>query len=62
MWQRLLCTKGARGFLQSAGAGGGEGPSEPKLRRGEEKLNIVSFFSSIYILHLQYTRGEVLKP
>ena len=48
VWQRLLCTKGAWGFLQSAGAGGGEGPSEPKLRRGGEKL------------HLQCTRGEVL--
>ena len=45
MWQRLLCTKGAWGFLQSAGTGGGEGPSEPKLRRGGEKLNIISSFS-----------------
>ena len=44
MWQRLLCTKGAWGFLQSAGAGGGEGPSEPKLRRGGEKLNIFNIF------------------
>ena len=49
-WQRLLCTKVALSFLHSAGAGGGEGPSEPKLRRGGEKL------------HLQCTRGEVLKP
>ena len=52
VWQRLLCTKGAWGFLQSAGAGGGEGPSEPKLRRGGEKLNVFNFFSVQYIFYI----------
>ena len=54
-WQRLLCTKVALSFLHSAGAGGGEGPSEPKLRRGGEKLNIFSFFKfNIFISSTVY--------
>ena len=55
VWQRLLCTKGAWGFPQSAGAGGGEGPSEPKLRREREKLNIFSLFKfNIFISSTVY--------
>ena len=55
VWQRLLCTKGAWGFLQSAGAGGGEGPSDPKLRREREKLNIFSLFKfNIFISSTVY--------
>ena len=55
MWQRLLCTKGAWGFLQSAGAGGGEGPSEPEVKTRRRKTEYSQFFQfNIYFTSTVY--------